>query len=174
MLVSSHHHLKSVESCSCHGFKGLELWKIHCAWLCQDKCSLDLPRVICWDQANCLGPNIMVGMPSELSWMWWTCRTLWEHLLIWSTWSLWKLQGFPQGFKIQESCAVRLLHGGKWWDSQVGGMICHSSRTCQLRYSVIFREHSDTRCWKKIWRLCPDISNSPPQVLDWRDWVVLA
>ena len=32
----------------------------------QDKCSLDLPRVICWDQANCLGPNIMAGMPSEI------------------------------------------------------------------------------------------------------------
>ena len=38
--------------------------------LVQDKCSLDLPRVICWDQANCLGPNIMAGMPSEI---WWMC-----------------------------------------------------------------------------------------------------
>ena len=30
----------------------------------QDKCSLDLPRVICWDKPNCLGPNIMARMPS--------------------------------------------------------------------------------------------------------------
>jgi len=31
-----------------------------------DKCSLDLPRVICWDQANCLGPNIMAAARRQM------------------------------------------------------------------------------------------------------------
>eukprot|EP00913_Durusdinium_trenchii_P002339 g2161.t1 len=31
-----------------------------------DGCSLDLPRVICWDQANCLGPNIMAAARRQM------------------------------------------------------------------------------------------------------------
>lgn len=31
-----------------------------------DQCSLDLPRVICWDQANCLGPNIMAAARRQM------------------------------------------------------------------------------------------------------------